>query len=139
MRLTEDAIEKIAIAVESGAFLSPAVESAGFSMRAYQRWDRVGKKALKKKHSELTEPEKMYKQFVLRIRKAKGTLQVECESRLRELAENDADVLFRFMAKRFKSVWGEQKQPGIGVDANHRVMGILVGGNGNDPKPSQSI
>ncbi len=109
-RLTLDHVERIAASVELGAFISSAVAAEGFSRRAYQRWFRVGREAIKKqRRGETIRPiEAVYALLVERLRVAVGRCQRDATMRMRELGEDDADVLDSFLGKRFPSMWGRE-------------------------------
>jgi hypothetical protein len=106
LQLTFEAVDAIAASIQLGAFKSSAVLSQGFTRRAYQRWDRVGAKALRKPESDRSDSEKVYAYFVDKTRRAEGSLQCEAASIHYSQAQSDAEVMERFLAKRFPETWG---------------------------------
>jgi|LakMenE18May11ns_1017448.scaffolds.fasta_scaffold9902201_2 hypothetical protein len=108
LELNRETVDAIASAVELGAFISAAVAAQGFSRRAYQRWDRIGKKAVKKPEEERNESESVYAYYFLSIQKAAGRLQCNAEHKLYEMAESDPEVMKYYLAKRFPEEWSDK-------------------------------
>lgn len=128
LQLTTEQIDEIAAAVEQGAFISSAVQSVGYSRRAYQRWWRIGLAAivLQGDGKKLTAAQSLYALFVSKVLKAEGKTQADAVIRMRELGESDADVLERFIRKRFPDLWPADQESSRGFKVNLEITEEII-------------
>ena len=109
--LTEDDIESIVAAVELGASLGSAVLNRGYSRNAWQHWIRTGELAETKLKADpkakLDEIEKVFLDFTIRYRKARGAFLSKCEVRYAELCDNDAEAMQWLLERANPDDWGD--------------------------------
>jgi hypothetical protein len=105
--LTDEAANKIVLALRAGAYSAEAAAHAGVSVRTFQRWRSRG---------ELDEADERYRTFAERVAKAEADAKVHSIGIVRTAMSEDWRAAAWFLEHRWPHEWGRRNVEVTGPD-----------------------